>query len=587
MSGRPSPLTAAALPRVSVGQHSAAGRGGVNQDFHGAMLPTGHLLADKGVALALADGIGSSRVSQVASAAAVRGFLDDYYATSEAWSTRRSAERVLAALNAWLHAQNQRGDARFDKDSGYVCTFTALILKGRRLHLLHVGDARVYRVHVQALEQLTEDHRVRVSPQESYLGRALGAGAHVEIDHHSWEAEQGELYLLATDGAYGPLDAAAVHAALESAGGDLDAAARTLVALAAERGSQDDATVQLLRVDALPSPEAGELHLQREALALPPPLAAGMRFEGFTVLRELFVGPRSHVHLAQDDASGRRVVLKVPSVDLQADAAHLDRFVLEEWAARRVDSAHVVRAAAAERPRRHLFVALAYVQGQTLAQWMRDHPRPPLEAVRSIVEQAARGLQALHRREMLHRDLRPENLMIDAAGTVTLIDLGSVHVAGLAERLAEPGPPALEGTLQYAAPEVLLGQGASERADLFSLAAIAYQLLTGQLPYGLHAARVRTPADLRRLRCVPLRHHRPELPAWVDAVLQKALQPDPLRRQEAVSEFVHDLRTPGPRFLRPRVLPLAERDPARFWQWIALLLAAAVVALLALRAVGR
>ncbi|WP_399679571.1 protein kinase [Xenophilus sp.] len=576
-----------ALPRVSVGQHSAAGRNGPNQDFHGAMLPAGHLLAAKGIALALVDGIGSSRVSQVASAAAVRGFLDDYYATSEAWSTRRSAERVLGALNAWLHAQNQRGDARFDKDRGYVCTFSALILKGRRLHLLHVGDARIYRVHAQALEQLTQDHRVRVSDEEAYLGRALGIGAHVEIDHHDWEAEPGELYLLATDGAYTHLDAATVHETVAGCGGDLDAAARMLVAQAHDRGSEDDATVQLLRVDALPEPGADALHRQRETLALPPPLAAGMRFEGFTVLRELFVGPRSHVHLARDDATGRHVVLKTPSVDLQDDAAHLDRFVLEEWAARRIDGPHVVKAATAERPRRHLFVALDFVEGQTLAQWMRDHPRPPLEAVRAIVEQAARGLQALHRREMLHRDLRPENLMIDAAGTVTLIDLGSVHVAGLAERLDAPQAPAVEGTLQYAAPELLLGEGASERSDLFALAAIAYQMLTGQLPYGLDAARVRTPADLRRLHCVPLRHHRPELPAWVDAVLYKALQPDAQRRQEAVSEFVHDLRAPGPQFLQRRPVPLAERDPVRFWQGIALLLALAVVVLIALRVLGR
>lgn len=572
-----------ALPRAAVGQHSAAGRDGLNQDFHGAMLPAGHLLASKGIALALADGIGSSRVSQEASAAAVRGFLDDYYATSESWSTRRSAERVLAALNAWLHAQNQRGDARFDKDRGHVCTFSALILKGRRLHLLHVGDARVYRVHARALEQLSEDHRVRLSSAESYLGRALGIGAHVEIDHHDWEAEAGELYLLATDGAYAQLDAAAVQAALAGCGGDLDAAARALVACAHARGSEDDATVQLLRVEALPEPEAGALHLQRETLALPPPLAPGMRFEGFTVLRELVVSPRSHVHLAQDDASGQRVVLKTPSVDLQGDAAHLDRFVLEEWVARRIRSPHVVRPAAGERPRRHLFVALDFIDGQTLAQWMRDHPRPALEAVRTIVEQAARGLQALHRREMLHQDLRPENLMIDAAGTVTLIDLGSVHVAGLAERLEEPRPLAVEGTLQYVAPEVLLGEGASERSDLFSLAAISYHVLAGQLPYGLDAARLRTPADLRRLRYVPLRHHRPDLPAWVDAVLQKALQPDPRRRQEAVSEFVHDLRQPGAQFRQARPVPLMERDPVRFWQAVALLLALTLVALLALR----
>src|SRR5690606_26825270 len=103
-----------------LGQHSRAGpKKGVNQDFHGAMLPAEPLRSTKGIALALADGIGSSAVSQEASAAAVRSFLDDYYATSDAWSVRRSAQRVLGATNAWLHAQTMGSHARFDKDRGY------------------------------------------------------------------------------------------------------------------------------------------------------------------------------------------------------------------------------------------------------------------------------------------------------------------------------------------------------------------------------------------------------------------------------------------------------------------------------------
>src|SRR5262245_10792965 len=132
--------------RVTLGQHSRAGRKPLgeftgpsireqaNQDFHGAMLPGEPLRSTKGIVVALADGIGTSAVSQVASAAAVRGFLDDYYVTSEAWSVRRAAQRVLSATNSWLHAQTLRSDARFDKDRGYVCTFSALVLKGRMVH---------------------------------------------------------------------------------------------------------------------------------------------------------------------------------------------------------------------------------------------------------------------------------------------------------------------------------------------------------------------------------------------------------------------------------------------------------------------
>ncbi|MEJ8851309.1 protein kinase domain-containing protein [Variovorax rhizosphaerae] len=571
---------------MTLGQHSLPGAEGINQDFHGAMLPQGLARISKGIAVAIADGIGSSRVSQVASAAAVRGFLDDYYATSEAWSVRRAAQRVLGATNSWLHAQTMRSDARFDKDSGYVCTFSALVLKGRDVHMLHVGDSRIYRVHAHALEQLTEDHRVHLSSAESYLGRALGADSRVEIDYDHWEAEAGEVYLLATDGAYTHLDAEAVHAAVAQASGDFEEAARLLATGAKARGSQDDATVQLLRIDELPAVHAPPLPMQRDKLAISPPLAPRASFEGFTLVRELQVSARSHVHLAVDDATGQQVVLKLPSVDLRDDADYLDRFMLEEWVARRVDSPHVLKASPVDRPRSHLYVAMEYVDGQTLAQWMVDHPRPSLDSVRGIVEQLAMGLQALHRREMLHQDIRPENVMIDRAGTVKIIDLASTHVAGLAEGTGERRALAIAGTLQYTAPEYFIGRGGTVRSELFSLAVIAYRMLTGQLPYGLDAARIRSPADVNRLRYVPVRHFRPELPAWLDAVLQKALHPDPVKRQQAVSELAHDLRAPGPEFMRARPMPLIERNPVRFWQATTVVLAVAVIVLFGMRVVG-
>ncbi|MDC8786404.1 bifunctional protein-serine/threonine kinase/phosphatase [Roseateles koreensis] len=574
--------------RVTLGQHSQAGCKPVNQDFHGAVLPTGERLRTKGIALALADGISSSSVSQIASAAAVRGFLEDYYCTSEAWSVRRAAQCVLEASNSWLHAQTQRSDARFDKDRGYVCTFSALIFKGREAHLLHVGDTRVYRLHAQALEQLTEDHRVRISSVQSYLGRALGTGPGVEIDYRSWTTEVGELYLLATDGVYEHIDAAAVHAALALAPGHsneagnfdaLDAAAAALVATALARGSQDNLTAQLVRIDALPPIDAALLHTQREGLRIPPALHPRDRFEGYTIVRELHCSSRSHVHLALDTDSGRQVVLKTPSVDLRDNPAYLDSFLLEEWIARRIDSEFVVKPCPAERPREHLFVALEYVQGQTLAQWMIDHPAPDLDAVRRIIEQVAQGLQAFHRKEMLHQDLRPENLMIDRNGTVKIIDLASTHVAGLTEGTHQAQARALLGSLQYTAPEYFVGGVGTPQSELFSLAVIAYQMLTGQLPYGLQIPRLRKPGDLQGLRYISARERRLDLPPWLDAVLRRALQPQPHKRQEALSEFMHDLRTPGAQYLGLRAPPLIERNPVAFWQGLSLLLTVAVVVL--------
>ena len=253
--------------------------------------------------------------------------------------------------------------------------------------------------------------------------------------------------------------------------------------------------------------------------------------------------------------------------------------MLEEWVARRVDSPHVIKAWPDDRRRAHLYVAMEYIDGQTLAQWMADNPEPSLASVRAIVEQLAQGLQALHRREMLHQDLRPENVMIDGQGTVKLIDLATVHVAGLDEMHGYAAADLVPGALQYAAPEYLLGQGGSPQSDLFSLAVVTYRMLGGQLPYGLDLARARAPADVRRLRYIPLRHHRPDLPAWLDAVLGKALQADAARRQAVISEFIHDLRAPGQQFRSQRPPPLIERNPVLFWQASTLVLALVALAL--------
>ena len=549
--------------KVAVGQHSDRGRKAVNQDFYGFRIPAEPQLSAKGVAIAVADGIGSSDVSQVAAEFAVMAFLDDYYSTSESWSVRKSADRVLAAANSWLHSRTYHSSYRYEKDRGYVCTLSALVLKGTTAHLFHVGDTRVHRLQGEALEQLTQDHRVRVAEDESYLSRAVGFNAQLEIDYHALEIERGDVFVLATDGVYEHVDGAFVARAIRDARGGLDDAARAIVAEAYRRGSADNLTVQIVAVEDLPE-EVGGLQQQLARLAPPPLLEARAEFDGYRIEREIHASARSHLYLATDLETGGRVVLKMPATDLQADPELLERFMLEEWIARRLNSPHVLKPYPRTRERRFLYVAMEFVEGQTLKQWMTDHPRPDLETVRGIVEQAARGLQAFHRMEMLHQDLRPENIMIDRTGTVKIIDFGSVSVAGVEEGASPDTPSRILGTLQYTAPEYFVGDAGSERSDLYSLGVIAYQMLSGRLPYDAQAARVRTRAAQRRLRYATVMDEQSDIPPWVDAALGKAVHPEPLERYEALSEFVHDLRHPNAELLRGT--PLIERNPVLFWK---------------------
>ncbi len=571
-------MTAVAALRVSVGQHSDKGRKPVNQDFHGALVPPEPLLSSKGVAVALADGIGSSDVSHVASEFAVRGLLDDYYCTSDAWSVRRSVERVVTATNAWLHSRTQQGPHRYEMDRGYVCTLSAMVIKATTAHVFHVGDTRVYRVHAAGLEQLTQDHRVPVSTAQSYLSRAVGFNPQIEIDYVALPLECGDTFVLASDGVYEHVDDAFIAQTVRQAQADLDSAARSIVDEALRRGSDDNLTVQIVVVDGLPAADALQLQRQAAGLPLPPILEPRMVFDGYRIVRELHGSSRSHVYLALDLETGEQVVLKTPSIDLQGDPAYLERFLMEEWIARRIDSAHVLKPRRRTRENAFLYVASEYVDGQTLAQWMRDHPRPGLETVRGIVEQIARGLQAFHRLEMLHQDLRPENVMIDTTGTVKIIDFGATRVAGLAEVAApHAGSEPLLGTTQYAAPEYFLGEAGTARSDLFSLAVIAYQMLSGRLPYGAGVARARTRAAQRRLRYASVLEDDREIPAWIDDVLRRAAHVDAMQRHEALSEFVHDLRHPTQDFLNRARAPLIERHPALFWKAVSTVLAAVVL----------
>lgn len=566
--------------KISVGQCSDKGRKEINQDFHGVYIPKEPLLTSKGIAIALADGISSSDVSQIASAAAVKGFLDDYFCTSEAWSVKKSAQRVLIASNSWLHAQSQRSQHRYDKDRGYVCTFSALVIKSTTAHIFHVGDSRIYRLRSQTLEQLTSDHRLWLSQKKSYLSRALGINPHLEIDYQALQVQTGDIFLLATDGVYEYASTDFIINSICEHEHYLDHATKSILAQAYEQGSTDNLTLQLVKVDELPNQNPEEIYQQLTELPFPPLLEARQLFDDYTIVREVHASSRSHVYLAMDNANNTQVIIKIPSIDLRGDPAYLERFLMEEWIAKRINSPYVLKPCLQNRQRHYLYIVTEFIEGQTLTQWMIDNPKPDLETVRGIIEQIAKGLRAFHRLEMLHQDLRPENIMIDSSGTVKIIDFGSTSVAGIMEITSPIERNNLLGTAQYSAPECFIGEMSSTRSDQFSLGVITYQMLTGKLPYGTQVAKLKTKSAQRKLKYISALNENLDLPVWIDEALKKVVQADPFKRYEDLSEFLFDLRHPNKRFLSKTRPPLLERNPVAFWQGVSVILAITVIILL-------
>lgn len=551
--------------RVSVAQWSEAGNRASNEDACGIRIPDGALLATKGMAAVIADGVSAAEAGREAAEACVQGFLNDYFSTPESWSVKTSGHKVLAAINRWLHGQGHR---LYASPQAMVTTLSVLVVKSATAHLFHVGDTRIHRLQDGELECLTTDHRLRVDGDTPCLGRALGIELAVEIDYRCVPVEAGDVFLLTTDGVHDYLERRELTAALARLAEGPERVCRAIVEAARAKGSPDNLSCQIVRIDAVPDRDAQALYRRLTALPFPPPLEPGMRLDGYRIVRALHASRRTELYLAVDEAGGEQVVIKTPSVNFEDDPVYIDLFLHEEWVGRRLDNPHVLKVLDHGRRRQCLYYVTEYVEGQTLRQWMHDHPRPDLREVRDIVEQIARGLRAFHRLEMIHRDLKPENVMIDRYGTVKIVDFGSTKIAGIEEIATALERPTLLGTRNYTAPEYLLGHAGSNRSDIFSLGVIAYEMLTGELPYDNEMNRHR----LRRLRYVPAARRNPDVPAWVDGALQKAVHPDPAKRYEALSEFVADLSRPNPRFVRTAPQPLIERDPVRFWRALALML---------------
>ncbi|MFT4020545.1 MAG: protein kinase [Acinetobacter sp.] len=566
--------------KIALGQYSHQGRKASNQDFYAATLAQNYLLQHKGMAFAVADGISSSNVSHIASQTAVTGLLSDYFSTPETWSVKTSVERVLTAINSWLYAQTQQSQYRFDKDRGYVCTLSALILKGHIAHLFHVGDSRIYRLQSGQLEQLTTDHRVWLSSQESYLSRALGVNAKVDIDYQNYTLYEHDIFILMTDGVYEYCPEQQLIQFLSQPHSSLDQIAQQIVEHAYQQGSSDNLTIQIIQVKQLPQIEAHDILPEQAQLAFVPELKVPMLFDGYQILREIYASPRSVLYLAHEIDRQQLLVIKVPASEVQHDPYLVEQFLLEEWIAKKVQNPHVLGAYPQMRPRHYIYHTMQYIEGQTLKQWMLDQQQPlSLDLIRKIIEQVGKGLQAMHRLEMLHQDIRPENIMLDRFGTVKIIDFGACRVAGIRETKREIQDVPL-GTLAYMAPEYFLNMPVSTRSDQYSLAVLSYYLLTGDLPYQTNIAKCKSKKDIKKLHYFSVMEYRKDIPIWVDHALEKAVHPNPESRYEDISEFMYDLNHPNPQFLHTVHKSFADKNPVLFWQIVSGLLLLFVLGLL-------
>lgn len=558
--------------RVLTGLASEAGRRSRNEDFAAAVLePPGRAT---GVAAAIADGIGGAKGGRVAAELAVRGFLDGYLGQSETLPVRRTAGRAIECANRWIHAQGRMDPAL----ENMGCTLTAVVLRGRRLHVMHVGDTRLYRLREGRLTRLTDDHRPESQVVSNILTRAVGAEETLRIDYGLEDLAPHDRLLLVCDGVHEVLGDRRLEEALAERAAS-EETARRLVRMALEAGSDDNCTALVLDVLELPAADLEDLSQEVAQLPMREPPAAGETVDGFLLQAQLSDGRYSRVFQARDQMGGGTVLLKFPKPQaLGAESSARAAFLRESWVASRVQNPFV--GAVLELPagrRTRLYLAQPFYAGETLEKRLGRRPPVPLALGLDVAGKLTKAVASLHRAGVVHRDIKPENVILEADGGLKLVDLGVARLPNL------EGLPAADipGTPSFMAPELFGGDAGDERSDIFALGVTLFAMFSGgKHPYG-EIEPFTTP---RFRRPQPLSAHRPDLPAWLESVIAKAVAPDPADRFQDAFELAFELETGALRGAesRPPRLSLYERDPLRFWQVTSAVLAVLLLASLAM-----
>ena len=559
---------------LQIGQYSDAGIKPMNEDAIGVRIPEGSALTTKGAVAIVADGVSAAEAGKEASNTAVTSFISDYYSTHDSWSVQTSGLKVLTALNRWLYGRSQ---TVLNTDRGYVTTFSALVLKSSSAYIFHVGDSRIYRIRDNRCEQLTRDHSVPVGDGQTYLSRALGIDVNLEVDYRRIDIQKWDRFVLTTDGIH---DFIPPHKLVEFAnrGDTYENTCRSIAEAASAAGSDDNLSIQILSIESTGRVDADDAFDTVSKLPFAPSLEVGQSIDGWRVIGELHATSRSEVYLVENEDSQERAALKVPSANHEDDTAYIERFIMEEWVGTRVQSPNVVSVI---RPgaRSFLYYLTEYIQGPTLAQLLKERTRLPVADARNIVIQIASGLRAFHRKDMIHQDIKPDNIIYTDQG-VKIIDFGSTRVAGMVEIDTNLDREDNLGTLDYAAPEYRLGISASPESDQFSLGILTYELLTGKHPFGSSYQKASTRKDFQKLEYIPAYKINPLVPVWFDGAIQKALNLNPRFRYESLSEFVSDLQKPNPKFTLVQRAPLLDRDPLLFWKCLSGVLTILCVTLL-------
>ncbi|MFN8160374.1 MAG: protein kinase [Solirubrobacterales bacterium] len=250
-------------------------------------------------------------------------------------------------------------------------------------------------------------------------------------------------------------------------------------------------------------------------------------------------GGMSTVYLARDETLDRQVAVKLMHREMSEQADQLQRFHREARAVAKISHPNVVTVIDAGEDQGRPYIVFEYVEGETLKQRISRAGALDIQEAIAYAIEIARGLTVAHARQMVHRDIKPQNVLIDSEGRAKLTDFG------ISRQLEQDGLTAtgrVLGTTDYVAPEQAMGQGVDPRSDIYSLGVVLYEMLTGDVPFTADS-QVGVAMKHVNEELPDVQGRRPEVSAAVALVVERATFKDPARRYQSIEEMIADLET--------------------------------------------
>jgi len=532
-----------------------------NEDYLGFWQPDDEAeRLQRGAIAVVADGVGGLQSGEIASKMAVEIAIATFQRMNPANAPKQILKQIFDTANLEIYEAGM-SDPKAGRGGRMATTLSVCILRDRELYIGHVGDTRVYLVRQEQMRRLTNDHsytamqvklrlisehEAKASRLRSMLTRSLGPEPIVHFDFKRVNLMSRDRVLQCTDGLYCFMNDGELLEGVDRL--DMDEICPYLVSLAERGGTDDNLSAQVIQVDRLVEPKYDQpiSILKKTGGAQPVSMANEVkpgdiiddRFEIESVISR---SGMASLFKAKDLTTKQTVAVKIPYMQLESDPNTFARFQREEEIGELLNHPNILKFIKVPNKSRP-YIVTEYLEGKPLSTVMNEvRPLPIPDAVQ-IASYICGALSHMHENKVVHRDLKPQNIMICEDGTLRIIDFGIAKSTEM-RRLTFAGFTPAMGTPDYMAPEQVKGKRGDERTDIYSLGAVLYEMTTGSVPFEgpnpfivMNSRITGDPVAPRKLN--------PEISEALEEIILHAMEREPHRRYQSAAAMKAELDDP-------------------------------------------